>query len=302
MAGGKMKETITVFDGHESVKQIVNAFYGYDDIKNTSLKTILIDNENLHNIYPQIGYGCEGTVFKHDNKIAFKIFNFSKEKLLENKFKKIEFLGTIKDDSFEFPQGLVGFENGKKAGYFMNLIETDLRLKNYYQLNFVHDKAKVIEYLLKAEEAIKRIHSKGIIIGDMHCENIMIDRDDNARFIDTDNYATEDFEFDILPRVTTIYERVFKSQCSLIDNDKFTFSLMALQYFMDGTILSMSSSVRYFSQLIEFLDVNKYSKDVLASIFSDSIDKPYIGEMLREIDPEKRLIEKEYVYALNRIY
>lgn len=279
----------------------INTFSGYDDIKNTSLNTISIENENLHNIYPQIGYGCEGSIYKHDNNTALKIFNYLKEELLENKFKKIEFFGTIKDDSFEFPQGLVGFENGKKAGYFMNLIETDLRLKTYYQLNFLHDNSKVIEYLLKAENAIKRIHSKGIIIGDIHSENIMIDKGGSPRFIDTDNYATEFFEFDILPRVTTIYEKVFKSHCSLIDNDKFTFSLMALQYFMNGTILSMSSSARYFSQLVEFLDVNKHSKNILTSIFSDSKDKPYIGEMLREIDPEKQLIKKEYIYVLNRL-
>ncbi|MDD2489668.1 MAG: hypothetical protein PHY26_00210 [Bacilli bacterium] len=279
---------------------IIDRFDGYGNIKDTSLKSILIEYKNLNNLYPQIGHGAEGLVYKYNDATAAKIFSLLKEELLDRKFKKIEYWGKMKDESFEFPQGLVGYDNNKKAGYYMNYIETNERISTYYDLRYLKDKAKVIEYLLKAENAIKRIHNKGIIIGDIHGRNIMIDKNNNPRFVDTDNYATESFGFDYLPSLTKVYEDIFHSQCSLIDNDKFIFVLMTLHYFVNGTIINLSTSKRFFRELIEYLDVNKFSKDILTLIFSDSKDKPYIGEMLREIDPEKELIKREHVYALNR--
>lgn len=268
----------------------------------TSLNTITINRRDLYKLYPQIGFGDEGSIHKYNDSKAFKTFAFSKEQVLEDKFNKIELLGQEKDESFEFPQELVLFEDGQKAAYMMNLVEENERAKSFEWLHFLKDQAKIIQCLLKADAAVRRIHNKNIIIGDVRGANIMIDNDWNPRFVDTDNYAIGPYNFDLTPGVTCIYGRIFGKECSMIDNDKFTFALMALQCFISGTLLNMASKPRYYQELIKYLDVSQYAKEILELIFSDADNKPYIGEALKEFDPEKKLLKNEYIYSLNRIF
>lgn len=280
----------------------MEAAYRKKEEKTEILKRIKIARKDLGIVYPQIGQGSEGSIYKIDSSTVVKIFDFSNYYNFNKKFEKVKYLSQFSDASFTFPQSLVYFEDGTKTGYATDLVLTSKRLKTFYDLRFVNDRLKVINCLLKAEEAIKRAHKSNIIIGDLRDDNIMIDKSGNPIFVDTDNYSVPHFGFDAVPYVTTIYEKTYKRPCSLINNDKFTFALMALQYFTDGTILSMASSPYFFRELIEFLDISDHSKEMLTAIFSTSEDKPYLSEMLKEIDPDKPLIQKEQVFALNRIF
>lgn len=283
---------------------LLNGFSGYDNIENTSLKTIQINSKDLgeepYSRYPQIGCGDEGAVHRYNESKAIKIFCNLREELLRNKFEKLELLGKIKDESFEFPELLVGFENSKKAGFLMNLVNAKDSYKKYIDLISLFDTSKAIRYLLKAEEAMIRIHRRGIVIGDIKGSNIMIDENDNPRFIDTDNYAIGDFGFDLIPYATKVYESFFNTKCSPVNNDKFTFAILSLQIFSNG-ILSMYSSLRNLNIFMEYLDIDQYSREVLRAIFSDSQDKPYISEMLRQVDTNRPLIKKEHTYDVCKL-
>lgn len=271
----------------------------YDSIYNTKLDNIIINRRDLDEIYSPIGSGCEGTIYQLDKYTAMKIYTFIDSDLLPNKYAKIELLGQIKDDSFSFPQLIVGFENFKKAGYTMHLIEPNIGCSTIDQLIYIKDQLLKIKVLNKACNAMERIHKKGICIGDIRGDNILINKDYKPIFVDTCNYSMDDFDFDIVPAVTFHYEYIFNKKCSKVDNDKFIFARLALQCFMNGTILSMVNSKSYYQQLIKLLDVNKQSKEVLKAIFSDSNDKPYISEILNEIDIDKPLFNKEQIYSLN---
>ena len=142
----------------------------------------------------------------------------------------------------------------------------------------------------------------GIILGDIKGDNIMLDCNGNVRFVDTDNWMYNDYGFDIYPGRADWLSDNFNKKFSLIDNDRFVFAMMAIQYFIDGDIIRLHHSDVYFKKLIEFMDVSQEVKDGLRLIFSDANEKPYIGPILKKINPEQKIISKEAIYRINRMF
>ncbi len=275
--------------------------YIKDNLSNTSLPTLVIEEEKCHFEYPQIGYGNEGSVHKYNDKIAFKIFTFTKNKEnLPKKFEKIELLGHINDEAACFPIGLVGYEDRKKEGYYYDLVNKHKEYESFWPLQFLKDTKKLIEYIIQADEAIQRFHKMGIILGDIKDDNILIDSNENVKFVDTDNWMYNGYDFDLEPGRASWLSNTFKKNFSLIDNDRFVFGIMAIQYFLDGSVVCRSDN--YFKKMIEFMDVSQEVKDGLRLIFSDANEKPYIGPILKKINPDQEIISKEEIYRLNRIF
>lgn len=264
--------------------------YIKDSIYNTSLPLIVINEFERVYKYPQIGCGEEGIIYKYNNKKAIKTFdNFEDREKLTSKFKKIEELSRLKDKSFCFPQGLVGYLDLKKEGYYMDLVEPMKKCQNFSELNNLKDMKKILEYILLADKAIKRIHKNGIIIGDIKDDNIMIDKCGEIKFIDTDNYAYGDYDFDLLPCRSHWLSRTYGKDFSGKDNDIFVFTIMALQHLINKNI-KIYRSDDYFKQLIKYLDVSQEVKDGLRIILSDAENKPYVGKVLKKINLDGNII------------
>lgn len=277
--------------------------YIKDELNNTTLSTLIIEEKKLYFEYPQIGYGDEGSIHKYNDQVAFKVFIFTKDKeKLPKKFKKIELLGQLHDDAACFPIGLVGYEDRKKEGYYYDLVNKHQKYKDFWYLRFLKDIRQLIEYIIQADEAIQRFHKMGAIIGDIKGENILIDINGNVKFVDTDNWMYNGYDFDLEPCRATWLNKTFNKNFSLIDNDRFVFAMMALQYFVDGDIISSHHSDKYFKKLIEFMNVSQEVKDGLRLIFSDANEKPYIGPILKKINPEQQILSKEAIYKINRIF
>lgn len=274
------------------------------NLYDTSLPIIKIDSSQLYKRYKQIGFGQEAGVYQYDESTAIKIFQFFKNKSrLPLKFRKIEIFGKMEDESFLFPKGLVGFETEQKEGYFCDLNLPYRPAPDFDKLQFLKDRKKILEFIMKADKAIRRIHSKGFIIGDIKADNILINRDEEVKFCDVDNYMYGDFGFDLEPGRRGWLSRTYDGKnFSNLDNEKFVFAMMALQYFIDGTVLSIHASDYYFKNLIEFLDVDPVIKDGLRIIFSDAENKPYIGDVLKGFDPESKIISLNAIYRINRIF
>lgn len=151
---------------------------------------------------------------------------------------------------------------------------------------------RILNYILKADAAIQRIHAKGVRIGDIKENNILIDLNDNPVFIDTDNYAFQNFNFDLAPFRARCLEERYGRPASLKDNDIFLFSLMSLKLLTNTSEFSCLHSDEQLTQLINGLDVSSEVKEGLKLIFSDSQNKPYIGPILRKINPIQQLILK----------
>ena len=277
--------------------------YVKDSIYHTSLPIIVIDDNKRFGKYPQIGYGEEGSIHKYNNKKAIKVFEFFEDReKLTRKFEKIEELAKIKDKSFCFPIGLVGYMDLKKEGYYMDFVNPMDECKDFNDLDKLKDMKKVLEYLLIADKAIERIHKKGIIIGDIKDDNIMIDKVGEVKFVDTDNYAYYDYAFDLVPVRSKWLEHTFGKEMSGKDNDIFVFTMMALQYFIKGTNIRMNKSDEYFKKLIKHLNVSTEVKDGLRIILSDAPNKPYVGKVLKKINLDEQIISKSNIDKLNRIY
>ena len=79
-----------------------------------------------------------------------------------------------------------------------------------------------------------------------------------------------------------------------------------MQLFLKGNIFTPTNvfdyrSPDFFKYLVSFANLPKEVKDGLAQIFSDSINKPYIHEVLKEIDQEREEKKKKKVMQLNII-
>jgi len=277
--------------------------YIKDDLYNTVLPTLIIEEKRLYKEYPQIGFGDEASIHKYNEQIAFKTFDFFRDKeKLSRKFEKIELLGQLYDVAACFPVGLVGYENKKKEGYYYDLVNPLKNCKDFDYLQFLKNMRQLLGYIIKADEAIQRFHKMGFILGDIKGDNIMIDCNGNVRFVDTDNWMYGDYDFDVYPGRADWLNDTFNKNFSLIDNDRFVFAMMALQYFIDGDIIRLHHSDVYFKKLIEYMDVSQEVKDGLRLIFSDAHEKPYIGPILKKINPEQKIITKEAIYRINSIF
>ena len=51
--------------------------YLKDSLFNTSLPALVVERKERFNRYPQIGSGDEGAVYKYNDEIAFKTFEFT---------------------------------------------------------------------------------------------------------------------------------------------------------------------------------------------------------------------------------
>ena len=278
--------------------------YIKDSIYNTGLPIKVIDEKDLSifvNKYPQLGNGEEGLVFRYDRKTAIKVFEcFEEREKLKNKFAKIEELARLKDENFCFPKGLVGYLNLKKEGYFMDLVNPNPGCYDFSRLDRLKDMKKVLEYIITADKAIQRIHKKGLILGDIRDDHILIDKSNTIKFVDTDNYMYLDYYYDLVPGRASWLYHTYGKKPSAVDNDIFVFTIMALQHIVSGTIIKMQRNDNYFKELINSLDVNKEVKEGLRLILSDAEDKPYLGKVLKKIS-ENELSTRKNLENLNFI-
>ena len=277
-------------------------------LKRYSMPVITLTASELE-MYPQIGEGSEGIVKNFLNTYAIKIY-YNGLNLSKNKIKKLQTLSKLQDDSFCFPVGL--FESfclthrGPINGLFTNIINHHSEYRDLEDLYYIIYKKssvdtlkylrKALIYLEKADQAMKRIHQKGVIVGDIHSSNIMINDNDEPIFIDTDNYSYGKFDFDYYPWRASLLGKAFECNPSKIDSDIYAFSCMAFNLLIP--IFEIDCHKEFYQKLVELLDVKKEVKDGLELIFSDAEKKPYISEILPKINFSQTLLTEENIETL----
>lgn len=247
------------------------------------MRILNLGAERLENVYIKVAEGSEGIVYRYNSSSVLKVF---KKELFHNqtinkdiKFKKIEELIKIKNDineSFNFPSEIV-CAKGTKIGYLSNYIENNNRVMDIFSLFKTKETKRFLEILIKVNSALSQIHKQGFIVGDIKGSNILINKDGNPIFIDADNFAFGQFDFDIIPGVTRMFRQFYGKECSRLDNDKFLLALLFLSYF---DINGKKVDEKYINNIVKSLKLDKESNEILNCIFSDSIDKPYIEPVL----------------------
>ena len=264
------------------------------------MKDVVISEDNLEEKYKLIDWGFEGDVYKYDENLAFKIYpELISKKVRKNKFAKIALLSQLTDESFTFPLGIVYNNNNRKIGYLMKYINTPYKYKNFDDLRFYQLYDKLLEYIIKLSNALERAHQYGITIGDLRSENILIDENNNPIFIDTDNYAYQNYYYNLISYHSYYLCNTFRKSFSQVENDKYLLAIISMQLYTPGIVISNNQTDRFYREMIRLMDIPSESKEELRQIFSDAYDKPYIGPVLKRINPKTKLLSSDSISKLN---
>lgn len=241
-------------------------------------RDIFINVDKLNDKYKRIGRGCEGKIYRYNSKYSLKIFHNREFKM--DQLQKISAMFNEKDPSFCFPMGFVKDYDGNILGYYTELVKYYKALKDFNSLERYDDLSLIIDYIIQADNAIRRAHDNRIILGDIKGDNIMINKKGIIKFVDTNNYKYKDFDFNLKPINSMYLNRAYKNN-NLKDNDIFIFSLFSLFLLTKNYVFSGLSSAKAYNRTINKWDINGELKEGLELIFSDYENKPYFGDILK---------------------
>jgi len=169
------------------------------DIDKLPIESDIIRNGNAKKIQLKecIGSGGEGKIYKTDTNMVCKIYK--KDKLIKETEDKLKLMmsGKLNCSGITFPKELV-YSNDKFVGYLMNKAEGDILqsilIKPILFEKFPEwKKLDLVKLSLKILKKIEYLHSKNIIIGDINLQNILLDKNQEVYFVDTDSYQIENY-------------------------------------------------------------------------------------------------------------
>ena len=253
-------------------------------------KTLQIHQNDLGTRYPLIGTGDEGYIYKYNDEIALKIFTKirvanSQSKYRRKLLKLKDMISTLRDPNCAFPLGFVTFNGIDIVGIYLPLVKKHYQLTDFDDLPTLIDKNKIIQYLIKADKCIQRLHQQQIILGDIKQNNILVNENEEPIFIDTDNYQYKHHIFDLIPdRAGCLYYTYGTSSMCLQDNDILVYAIMSLYLLTQDERFYFCSPKESLSAALHALHLEKEILKELEYIFSPRLDKPYIGPILEKVN------------------
>lgn len=243
-----------------------------ESLYDTKLPTLVVDLKKRERC---LGYGSEGEVYRYGKYAIKTIYHRNLDKV-----RKVEKLGTLSDKNFLFPLGFFGYDSLYKEGYYMEEVHFGNELRDFDDLVILNDIKRKLKIIKEADNAIRRAHEMGIIIGDIKGDNILIDETDKVMFCDTDNYKFEDYDFDLAPKCKDWLTYAYGTKENLLESDKFVWAILTLETIFKINEFYNRHNAVYLNEIIRVLDVNKETREILDSIFSDTENRPYIGEII----------------------
>ncbi|MBE0496951.1 MAG: hypothetical protein IBX45_11100 [Campylobacterales bacterium] len=154
---------------------------------------------NTFILLKEISSGGEGVIYSTTiPSLVCKIYH--KDKLTISRKNKIELMITrrIQTAGICWPVDFVTF-NGVFVGYLMPFaqgkpIQTTVFTKPALLRNFPSwNRGDLADLAISFTEKINVLHSYNIIVGDINPLNVLVDKDKNLYFVDTDSYQVENF-------------------------------------------------------------------------------------------------------------
>ncbi|NEO24909.1 hypothetical protein [Moorena sp. SIO4A5] len=211
-------------------------------------------NRQPRKLGTQIGSGGQGNVFiLHENpNIVVKVFDPNKlqkegKELREKITTQIKMSDLIKEPYLTWPQIEVFDHQGKWVGYAMKraqgeplskLAHAGLYLKSFPGI----DRTGIVKILLNFLKTTKKLHERGIYIGDVNLGNVLADpKTYKTYLIDTDSYQVTSrskiFRCPVgRPEMTPIehHGQDFSSVTRTVESDLFSIAILMFQCFMLG--------------------------------------------------------------------
>lgn len=139
-----------------------------------------VDISKLQKLQQQ---GTNASLYR-DGSICYKILDWLYEEEKEQLYKKLFDMDGIKIENVLLPKQLI-MQGDKLQGYTMDYFADSLPLSDKFTVRYV-DSKKLFDYVLKASQILRTIHSKKIICQDLSFENILVTEDGNVAFCDLD--------------------------------------------------------------------------------------------------------------------
>ena len=271
--------------------------------KDCNIPYVCVKPGSLNDKFEYLGDGSEGIVYKYDDYTAIKMFN---PKRFPNKLNKVMELYNLKDDNFCFPKGVVFTKRDDLVGIKLDLINKSKEYESFLELFLNHipngtvDIETVYKILFKIDSAIRRIHKLEYRIGDLRPKNIMLNENNEPIFIDTDGGSYKDYGYDINSPRSHWANRVYKKVFSKEDSDKYVWALIFLESLLTYNnfnkkcipflAIELYQNKDILDDFISDLSIPKWMKNDLKVIFSDSDDKPYIGDIFENYNCEEPIM------------
>lgn len=274
---------------------------------------------NWYGDKPNFASGTEGVLFKlSDDKLA-KIFGYYMpshyfdwnveyrneiiygepvEKTLKRKRKKIELLyESAKGLPASVPIELITRDD-EFVGYAMESVNDELgNFEKIRQSNISLEER--IALILIAEENIKKVHNRGIGLGDLNETNFV---GKNAIITDFDNASIGGLRCDLFPLYMRYYRNIVK-KCDIFESDIFSFFITALSMLTDIGIhyeiredISSLENLSFIVSLIpdEYKDLRDYFKLLLDPTTKNEYITPVLKSLILKPNTKKIEIDKKY--------
>ena len=274
---------------------------------------------NWYGDKPNFASGTEGVLFKlSDDKLA-KIFGYYMpshyfdwnveyrneiiygepvEKTLKRKRKKIELLyESAKGLPASVPIELITRDD-EFVGYAMESVNDELgNFEKIRQSNISLEER--IALILIAEENIKKVHNRGIGLGDLNETNFV---GKNAIITDFDNASICVLRCDLFPLYMRYYRNIVK-KCDIFESDIFSFFITALSMLTDIGIhyeiredISSLENLSFIVSLIpdEYKDLRDYFKLLLDPTTKNEYITPVLKSLILKPNTKKIEIDKKY--------
>lgn len=187
----------------------------------------------------------EGNLFLYHNKV-YKIFKRTTVTDYANKEAKLRILRALQPISgLILPEALL-YLHGNFVGYVMPYIKSK-PLSSYT----FHKKSIKLELLHKAKEVVTRAHEAGIILGDLHLSNFLVDEKGDVHACDLDSCTIGPYLTNCFVDFQALYLQYHPLDIHL---DYFSFNICTialLKKYLESMVIREVSHNRLFSRQVE---------------------------------------------------
>ncbi|MCQ2248390.1 MAG: hypothetical protein MJZ50_05195 [Treponema sp.] len=189
--------------------------------------------------------GGEGTIYKTNlsNGLVAKIYK--EGKVTRRKEAKLQFMVSnhLHHEGICFPVDLLYNQRGEFVGYLMPLAKGDTLKNSFFGkpqfLDHFSDwkKYDVVELALTILKKMKYLHDRGIFIGDIKGENILVVDSKEVYFVDTDSYQVGNFPCPVISEEFTPPELIGRKCDSVLrtaGNENFAVATLLFKIVMQG--------------------------------------------------------------------
>lgn len=189
--------------------------------------------------------GGEGIIYRTNLSTALVAKIYKEGKITRRKEAKLTFMlqNKLHHDGICFPVGLLYNHRGEFVGYLMPLAKGDT-LKNslFGKPQFMDHfpdwkKYDVVELALTILHKMKYLHDRGIFVGDIKGENILVVSSKEVYFVDTDSYQVGNFPCPVISEEYTPPELIGRNCGTILrtaGNENFALATLLFKIIMQG--------------------------------------------------------------------